>query len=387
MSARHDVVVAGGGLVGAAIVLALQRQGFDAVLVERGPPPAAFDPGFDDLRVYAISPGSMDWLDQLGVWPLLPARHLSAYRQMQVWSQQADAPLVFDAADLHRSELGCIVGNSLLQSALWSQLDPSRLICGTGIAALTLDGQGAQIGLSDGRSLQASLLVAADGGDSQLRALAGIETVAWTYPQRAIVANVRTERPHAQTCWQRFLPTGPLALLPLADGRCSIVWSTTDAERLLALDDDRFAAELAVATQFRLGAITATTARVSFPLRLSHAGDYVREGFALAGDSAHTVHPLAGQGVNLGLADGRALVATLVQARAAGRRIGSLRTLKAYARARKADTLEMLAVTDGLYRAFDLELPGWTRLRDAGMAAVQRLQPLKTLLIRQAAGL
>lgn len=381
------MVVAGGGLVGAAIALDLQQRGFDAVLVERGAPPRPFDPGFDDLRVYAVSPGSMDWLQQLGVWPGIAAQRISPYSRMQVWSRQAGESLVFDAADLHRAQLGCIVENSLLQSALWSALDPSRLICGTDIAALTLDGQGSQIGLSDGRSLQASLLVAADGGDSQLRALAGIETVAWTYPQRAIVANVRTERPHVQTCWQRFLPTGPLALLPLSDGRCSIVWSTTEAERLLALDDDRFMAELAAAIQFRLGAVTATTARVSFPLRLSHAGDYVREGFALAGDSAHTVHPLAGQGVNLGLADGRALVAALVQARAAGRRIGSLRTLKTYARARKAGNLEMLAVTDGLYRAFDLELPGWVRLRDAGMAAVQRLQPLKSLLIRQAAGL
>lgn len=384
---RHDVVVAGGGLVGAAIALDLQQQGFDAVLVERGAAPRPYDPAFDDLRVYAISPGSMDWLAQLGVWPRIAAQRISPYTRMQVWSRDIAESLVFDAADLHRAELGCIVGNGLLQSVLWSALEPSRSICGAGIAALEQQDGGIRIGLSDGRSLHASLLIAADGGDSQLRAMAGIETLSWSYPQQAIVANIATERPHQHSCWQRFLPTGPLALLPLADGRCSIVWSSTEAERLLALDDDRFMAELAAATQFHFGAVTATTARVSFPLRLSHAGDYVREGFALAGDSAHTVHPLAGQGVNLGLADGRALVATLVQARAAGRRIGSLRTLKAYERARKADNLEMLAVTDGLYRAFDLELPGWSRLRDAGMAAVQRLQPLKTLLIRQAAGL
>lgn len=381
------MVVAGGGLVGAAIALDLQQRGFDAVLVERGAAPRPFDPGFDDLRVYAVSPGSMDWLQQLGVWPGIAAQRISPYARMQVWSREAGESLVFDAADLHRRQLGCIVENSLLQSVLWSALDPSRSICGAGISALEQEDGGIRIDLSDGRSLQASLLIAADGGDSQLRTMMGIEAISWSYPQQAIVAHVTTERPHQRCCWQRFLPTGPLALLPLSDGRCSIVWSTTEAERLLALDDDRFMAELAAAIQFRLGAVTATTARVSFPLRLSHAGDYVREGFALAGDSAHTVHPLAGQGVNLGLADGRALVATLVQARAAGRRIGSLRTLKAYERARKADNLEMLAVTDGLYRAFDLELPGWARLRDAGMAVVQRLPPLKSLLIRQAAGL
>jgi len=384
---RHEIVVAGGGLVGCAIVCALQQAGFDAALVERGTPPRAYDPSADDLRVYAVSPASIRWLTALEVWPQVAARRAGAYRRMQVWSQDPGQALVFDAADLRLAALGYIVENSLLQDALWRRLDASRLYTGAAIERLQLDEGGARLGLADGRELQCRLLVAADGVDSQLRELAGIDTVGWAYAQRAIVAHVQTERPHQDTALQRFLRSGPLAFLPLADGRSSIVWSSTDAARLLALDEAAFLAELAGAIQYERGAIQGTTARASFPLRLCHAREYVRDSFALAGDAAHSVHPLAGQGVNLGFADGQALVRTLTEARDAGRDVGSLRTLKRYERARKAENLEMLAVTDGLSRAFDLDLPGWETLRDAGMQAVQRLQPLKQLLARQAAGL
>lgn len=384
---RHEIIVAGGGLVGCAIVRALQQAGFDAALVERGGAPKPFDPAVDDLRVYALSPASIRWLEGLGAWQQLPGWREGPYQAMKVWSENPHQFLGFDAAELRLPALGSIVENGLLQWALWQQLDPARIHAGAAVEALSLDESGAELRLADGREFGCRLLVAADGVDSQLRAMAGIDTVGWSYEQRAIVANVTTERPHAQTALQRFLRSGPLAFLPLGDGRSSIVWSSTEAERLLALDDAGFLAELAGAIQYERGAITATTARASFPLRLNHAREYVRDSFALAGDAAHSVHPLAGQGVNLGFSDGAALVTALVEARDAGRDYGSLRNLKRYERARKADNLDMLAVTDGLSRAFDLDLPGWPVLRDLGMQAVQRLQPLKTLLARQAAGL
>ncbi|AXQ29787.1 UbiH/UbiF family hydroxylase [Solimonas sp. K1W22B-7] len=384
---RHDIVVVGGGLVGCAIVLALQQAGFDAALVERGAAPKPFDPAQDDLRVYALSPASIRWLSGLGAWQQLGGWREGPYQAMKVWSEDPAQALIFDAAELRLPALGSIVENSMLQWRLWQQLDAARIHGGSAVEALSLDEAGAELRLADGRTLGCRLLVAADGVDSQLRAMAGIDTVGWSYAQRAIVAHVSTEKPHAQVALQRFLRSGPLAFLPLGDGRSSIVWSSTDAARLLALDDSGFMAELAGAIQYERGAITATTARASFPLRLSHATEYVRDSFALAGDAAHSVHPLAGQGVNLGFSDAAALVSALVEARDAGRDYGSLRNLKRYERARKAGNLDMLAVTDGLSRAFDLDLPGWQPLRDLGMQAVQRLQPLKTLLARQAAGL
>jgi len=384
---RHDIVVAGAGLVGCAIVRALQQAGFDAALVERGQAPRPFDPAADDLRVYALSPASIRWLQGLGAWQGVPGWREGPYQAMKVWSDDPSRAMSFDAADLRLPALGSIVENSLLQWALWQRLDSARLYTGAAVEALSLGESGAQLSLADGRRLECRLLVAADGVESRLREMAGIDTVGWSYGQRAIVANVQTAQPHARTALQRFLRSGPLAFLPLGDGRCSIVWSSTEAERLLALDDPAFLAELAAAIQYERGAVTATSARASFPLRLSHARDYVRDSFALAGDAAHSVHPLAGQGVNLGFSDAAALVGVLTQARDAGRDYGSLRCLKRYERARKAGNLDMLAVTDGLSRAFDLDVPGWPALRDLGMQAVQRLQPLKTLLTRQAAGL
>lgn len=382
---RHEILVAGGGLVGCAIARGLQLAGFDAALVERGSAPHPYDPAIDDLRVYAISPASIDWLAELGAWEAVRRQRVAPYRRMRVWSDAPERALVFDADDLHRAELGCIVENSLLQAEIWATLGAARYT-GADITDLALDEDGATLRLADGRELSARLLIAADGVDSRLRALAGIDVVSWPYPEKAIVAHVRTERAHGDTALQRFLPTGPLAFLPLSDGRSSIVWSSRDADRLLTLDDGAFQLELASALQYELGAIHGSTARASFPLRLSHAREYVRPSFALAGDSAHAVHPLAGQGVNLGLADGRALVRTLVDARDARRDFGSLRTLKRYERARLAANLEMLAVTDGLARAFNLDVPGWAGMRDTGMAVLQQLRPLKAMLMRQAVG-
>jgi 2-octaprenyl-3-methyl-6-methoxy-1,4-benzoquinol hydroxylase/2-octaprenylphenol hydroxylase len=244
----------------------------------------------------------------------------------------------------------------------------------------------AQLTLDNGQAFSARLVIAAEGRQSPLRELAGIDCQQWDYPQQAIVCNVTTEQPHAKTAWQRFLPDGPLAFLPLADGRSSIVWSTRQAQTLMSLNDTDFMAQLGESLQHRLARIMATTRRVSFPLGLLHAREMVRPRLALAGDAAHVVHPLAGQGVNLGLADAAALIEVVTAALAQRRDPGQLRVLQRYARARKADTLDMLAVTEGLYRAYGTGLSGWSELRQLGLDAANRLPLFKNLLMRRAMG-
>lgn len=385
MSVR-DVVVAGGGVVGLALAVALRRAGFDALLVERGAPPRAFDPAHDDLRVYALSPASVALLQDLGAWDRIAAARASPYAHMRVWDRDPAQPLAFDAADLHAPQLGFIVENQVLLSALAAALEPGALRSGCAVQDARFDAQGVDVVLQEGESVRARLLVAADGADSPLRAQLGIEAGGWTYPQRAIVCHVRHERPHRGVALQRFLPEGPLAFLPLSDGRSSIVWSSTRWATLMALDDAAFRVQLGEAIQHVPGAILDSTPRLSFPLRLLHAQEYVRERFALVGDAAHVVHPLAGQGVNLGLGDVAALVRVLSQARVARLDPGGLRRLRAYERERKAANLEMLALTDALFRAFRVERAGVPTLLHAGLRLVDRSALVKRELIQRAAG-
>ncbi len=394
---KHEIVVVGGGVVGATTALALFRQGLDVALVERGAPPPPL-PGplpqgereqTYDPRVYALSPGTARFLDSLGVWSRIAATRLSRYEHMRVWENDPAHALTFDAAELAAPELGFIVEDGLLRSSLWSALGGAPVYSGAQAAGFHADEKTSRLELDNGLVLDAALVIAAEGADSPLRAWAGIEPTGWAYQQRAIVCHVRTQRPHQNTAYQRFLPGGPLAFLPLADGRSSIVWSAAEAEaaELLGLSDDLFRARLAQASGLPLGEITDSTQRLSFPLRLLHAQDYVRPGLALVGDSAHVSHPLAGQGMNLGLADVQALSETLAQARTQRRPFGSLRMLKRYERRRKADNLEMLALTDGLHRLFGSRSPAASGLREWGLALAGVIEPLKRQLARRAMGL
>ncbi|HZP11196.1 MAG TPA: FAD-dependent oxidoreductase [Nevskiaceae bacterium] len=383
MIAKHDVVVVGGGVVGAALALALKRAGIDVALVERGKGPKPFDANGYDLRVYAIAPGTARFLDALGVWPRIEMRRVSAYEEMRVWSETALQALNFRAAEARRAELGWIVENDLILDELWKALAGVTIYRGVEVATH----QGSTLTLSDGREIRAGLIAACDGADSRVRELAGIEIESWDYPQRAIVCHVATERPHRRSALQRFLPTGPLAFLPLADGRSSIVWSTTEADALMQLDDAQFRERLADAIQHELGAIAGATQRVVFPLRLLHARDYVRDNVVLLGDAAHVVHPLAGQGVNLGLADAEKLASLLAARRAAKASIASPRALAAYQRARKADNVEMLALTDALYRVFGQTSPVLGSTLQLGMQILDRLTPIKARLAQRALGL
>ena len=389
---HHDVVVVGGGVVGAATALALARQGFDVALIEKGGAPAAFKPEHYDARVYAISPGSARFLKDCGVWSGIAAQRASPYTRMQVWESTPLQSLSFDAAELAVPQLGHIIEDSLLRATLWGALAGAAVLTGVQVvgapSGATRDAK-PRLKLSNGETLEAELVVAAEGADSPLREWAGIDVGGWAYPQRSIVANVTTEKPHRGIAYQRFMPGGPLAFLPLADGRSSIVWSTdtAEAEELMALPDAQFRQRLGEAFHQHLGAITAADKRFAFPLRLLHAQDYVAPGVALVGDAAHVIHPMAGQGLNLGLADVEALVGVVSEARKQKKSLGALRVLQRYERARKADNIEALALVDGLHRMFRLRAPELGGLRELGMSLVGRAGMVKTALAKRAMGI
>ncbi len=385
---KHDIVVVGGGVVGAALSLGLHRAGFDVALIERTAPAANNAKNYD-ARVYALSIASAGFLDTLGVWNAVVAERVSAYRDMRVWQDDFSQELHFSAQETQTEQLGWIAENSLLMDRLWSALSAVPRITGVSVTACDFETSPARLRLSDASEIQTGLVVSAEGGDSVLREAAGLDSIGTSYEQRAVVCHVETEKPHQATAWQRFLPSGPLAFLPLADGRSSIVWSVDEplACELLALDDADFRERLAQASQRRLGAIKQVTPRLSFALRMQHAEHYVRQGFALVGDSAHVIHPLAGQGVNLGLADAMTLIKVLSEARGKQQTVSSLRVLQRYERARRAANSEAVALTDGLYRLFGLKLPAAIRLRELGLEAVGRIAPLRRELARRAMGI
>ena len=387
-----DVAVVGGGMVGAAAALALARAGFATALLEARPPAPWRVQDEVDLRVVGLARSSIGLLEDLGVWTSIRQQRAAAYARMHVWDAASGVAIDFDAATDGCAWLGWIVENSLVQWTLWQALEAAGVqrLCPaqvTGFAARE-DRVVLELDAGEASQLPARLLVAADGAGSPLRRLAGLDTHGRDYGQRAVVAHVTTERPHQQTAWQRFLPGGPLALLPLDDGRSSIVWSLpqADAERVLALDDAAFCAELGVASDFHLGPVTATTRRAAFPLKLQLADRYQAERFVLLGDAAHAVHPLAGQGVNLGLRDVAELRDTLVAARAAGRDIAANHVLRRYARRRRsADTLDAWSF-DALGRVYAWQAPPLVAARALGVRLADRLAPLKRRLAAHAAG-
>lgn len=416
---EFDVIVVGAGAAGGALALALVRDGFRVAVVEaREPKPWRIENEVD-LRVVALAPDAHDLFADLGVWPTIAAR-VGPYRHMRVWDALAPGELHFDAADRGEAALGWIVENVLIQHALWSALDaesggfagadayrPSARQSGTATARADRSGEGAMrvfcpagivelddgsdavsAVLADGTRLRAKLLVAAEGADSALRQRLGIAFEGRDYGQRAVVAHVGTERPHEGTAWQRFVPGGPLAFLPLADGRCSIVWSLPEAEaaRVLALDDAAFRAELGCAADFRLGAITTTTARAAFPLRLRLAERYVAGRCVLVGDAAHVVHPLAGQGMNLGLRDVTCLRRVLRDARARGSDLGAAHVLRRYERERRSESALAARSFDLIERTFSSSSEPLALLRGAALGLVDRLGPLKRALAAHAAG-
>jgi 2-octaprenylphenol hydroxylase len=390
-TSASDLIIVGGGMVGAALGCAVAEAGFSVTLLERREPQREWPGDEVDLRVSALTRASQRLLQNLGAWKRMSELRISPYTDMEVWDAAGSGRIHFSAAEIGEPNLGHIVENRITQLALWERLEQQSnvsLRVPAGVSQLLLE-EGPALRLADGELLRAQLIVAADGRDSQLRAMAGIGTKGWDYDQHAIVATISPQRHHGFCARQRFMKTGPLAFLPIDDGRCSIVWSTSPQEtsELMALDDAAFCSALTLASERMLGEVEAVGPRAAFPLRLGHAETYIKPGLALIGDAAHAIHPLAGQGVNLGFLDAAALAETLIAARAAGRPIGSQSTLRRYERARRGGNMAMLGAMDAFKRTFSNEILPLRLVRNLGLSLADRAGPLKHLLVKRAMGL
>lgn len=393
MNARRghlDAVVVGGGVVGAACALSLAKQGLDVAIVEGRQPPR-WSAEHPDLRVYAFSPDNAALLESLDVWPQVRAARAQPYRRMRVWDAAGGGELAFDADALGREQLGWIVENDLLADRLWSALPAAgvRVHCPARVEALEQGDDSVRLRLDDGARLEARIAIAADGANSTLRELAGIEVDSHDYAQRGVVGFIQTGTPHEDTAWQRFLPTGPLALLPFAEGRSSIVWTLPDEEaaRVLQLDDDTFARELTLASAGVLGDAIPVSKRVAFPLRRQSARTYVSGRVLLLGDAAHVVHPLAGQGVNLGLRDVAALRDAITDAKSKRADWASPHRLARWARVRRSENSVATWSFDGINRLFSNDEMHLTLLRGPLLGLAGKLSPLTGFLWRKASGL
>jgi 2-polyprenylphenol 6-hydroxylase len=399
---RHDfhIVIVGGGMVGAcaaALAAIDPRLAELRIAVLEAHPPASPPPSDVDLRVSAVSRASQRILTAVGAWALVPAQSLSPYEDMIVWDAASrpggSGAIHFSASATSEPNLGHIVENRWLQWALYdSPAFRQRItLLRAELAGLTLERDRAVVSLGDGRVLSAALVVGSDGAASLSRKLAGIETAGWNYDQRAFVTHVRTEHPHARTAWQRFLADGPIAFLPLADGRSSIVWTTrpAHAEHLAACSPEEASHEIEQALDGVLGKVEIAAARMHFPLRLAHARQYCKDRFALVGDAAHSIHPLAGQGVNLGFLDCAALVQVLAQELEDGGNVealAELRVLRRYERWRKSENVIALGMVDGLNRLFSTSDSALGWLRRTGLGVVDRSALAKRFFMGRAMG-
>ena len=379
---RYDVAVAGGGLTGLVAAASFARAGFEVVVVEGREPGAE-----GDGRVSALTVASERILRRLGVWERITGA--APFRRIRVWEASGGAEIRFDADAVGADHLGHIVKNRVVVEALEAAVDslgvawrrPARV---TGLefgrGEVTVDLGGARV--------RADLLIGADGGESLVRGLAGIRVRRRDYGQIGIVCSVHPEHHHRDTAWQVARAAGPLAFLPLPEGLSSIVWSTerVHAEHLLALGDEGFARELETAFEQRLGAIEWTGPRAGFPLRAIRAATYSGPRVALTGDAAHTIHPLAGQGVNLGILDSAVLAEVAAEAREQGRDPGGKAALARYERRRKTHNLAVHCAVDGFDRLYRARWLPVRAIRNAGLAATHRLEPVKRRIILHASG-
>ncbi|MEQ3633619.1 UbiH/UbiF/VisC/COQ6 family ubiquinone biosynthesis hydroxylase [Thalassolituus sp.] len=400
---QYDVVIIGAGLVGQAVAAALVKgMGNKAVRI------ALVDPSYNpdvpalttslqtvDIRVSALTAQTQEFLTQVGAWQHLPSAALSPYTGMHVWDAEGTGSVTFDAAELHVPCLGHIVENRQTLWALQQVVNAAESIDVFPVAVRYCDNPDSDgfvpVVLETGKTLNAKLVVGADGALSRARQWAGLSTNEWDYDHHAIVATVECEQSIAATAWQRFRPEGPLAFLPVAHHPhlASIVWSTSPAEakEFLALDDEAFCQALSTAFEHRLGAVIAVSKRASFPLRQRHARDYFCRGIVLAGDAAHTIHPLAGQGVNLGFKDAAVLSEEIVRALKRGISPGTDAVLSRYQRRRQADNLATMAAMEGFKRLFAADMPMVRWLRNEGMRLFDRWLPVKQHVVMKAMGL
>ncbi|UYO75983.1 UbiH/UbiF/VisC/COQ6 family ubiquinone biosynthesis hydroxylase [Halomonas qinghailakensis] len=398
-SVEHfDAIIVGAGMVGTALVGLLTNAGMQVALVETKAEPlrlAAFGDHPPAPRVSALTPVSQRLLSHLKAWPAMADTRITPYRYMQVWDAEGSGSIQFSADEAGAPVLGHIVENEVTLAALNEQvlaLPKVSTFFGVGVEALQTSDNGRWLVLKDGRQLYTPLLIAADGAHSTMRELAGISVAEEPMQQEAVVTTVRCEKPHGDTARQAFIAGRPLAFLPLTvngdDRYCSIVWSTTPehAKQLTEFSSDALGQALSDAFDYRLGQVSAVDAAYRFPLIQRHAAQYVQPNLALVGDAAHSIHPLAGQGVNLGFMDAAVLAEEVVNAWQRGAPWGALSTLSRYERRRRLDNSAMLGLMKGFKVLFGSEVPALTLARNIGMSGMNQLVPLKRLVMRQAIG-
>ena len=390
MKAQYDVVIVGGGMVGATLGCALGGAALRVAVVEGERPPAFAAEQAPDIRVSAVSIASASILSTIGAWQGIRERRACPFRRMRVWEAQGDVE--FHSEDINESVLGYIVENRVIQLALLDRIPafPNiELLCPASARSIDYDAHGSRLTLDDGRVLSARLLIAADGGFSRVRQVAGMGVSHWDYEQQALVLSVVTGYGQQDITWQRFTPNGPQAFLPLTGPHASLVWYHTPEEvkRLKGLPDEELLAAVRAAFPDCLGDIREIMARGSFPLRRQHALRYVKEGIALIGDAAHMIHPLAGQGVNIGLLDAAALAEVLVGAVRQGRDIASMEVLREYEQMRRTGNLVMMTAMDLFYRTFGNANVPLKLLRNAALGVAERFGPAKSYFMRYAMGL
>lgn len=383
---EFDVVVVGAGLAGLALCAALRRTQLSVALVEGRPP--EWPVGGWDARVYAVSPSSARFLEQIGAWSHLDSARLQPMARIEVFGDRG-TQLDFSAFDVGMGELAWIAESSLIARELWEGVKRQAnvtLLCPAKPAALAVEGGRSRLALEDGRTLDAALVVGADGVQSWVRAQAGLEARFTDYEELGVVANFRCERPHLGTAWQWFRPDGVLAYLPLPDGHMSMVWSAPEAvaRELLQYDAATLAAHVAAAGDHMLGRLEVVTPAAGFPLRLMQVPKVVAPGVALIGDAAHAIHPLSGHGVNLGFADARELSALLAGLDRSV--LGDLRALRRYERRRAEEVNALQLTTHALHELFRPQWPALSWLRNTGLKLTARIPVVRNALVRYALG-
>ena len=386
-----DIAIVGGGMVGAALARLLARDNFNTVLIEREVLTGAPDLSVQGLRVSAINPGSERILGAAGVWTDIEGCRVSPYSHMKVWDAHSGGRIEFEASDLGLSHLGSIVENRVILWALHQALVASdaRILAGESVSDIKWETDSVTLRLGRDHKVKARLLVAADGGQSGIRKELDIGCRHHRFDQQGIVAQVSTELSHQNTAWQRFLKTGPLAFLPLSNGDSSIVWSCTNvyAEQLLTMSDHDFALALSAAFEHKLGVANSVGPRRAFPIQPALARRFTGPRTALVGDAAHVVHPLAGQGANLGLVDVAALAQVLSESRTKGRDIGSVQVLRRYERWRRGENTMMYHALNCMGRLFGTDRKPINLARGLGLSVTNKLAPVKLGFARQAMGL
>ncbi len=390
MQTDYDILVVGGGMVGATFACALGGSRFRIGVVESAPADPSWPRADYDNRVSAITRATQRVFQNVGAWDNMVRRRVQPYRKMHVWDATGSGAIHFDAAEIGEPDLGLIVENTVILAGLLERMrefDNIELLCPAKVRALNVAPDQVSLDLEDGRHLTARLVIGADGATSWVREQAGITTHGWRYDQSAVVAIVKTSLHHGEACYQRFMPTGPLAFLAMPDGLSAIVWSTSpeQAETLTSMPEREFLDALQAAFGDTLGRMESTGPRGAWPLQLRHADHYVQQRIALMGNAAHAIHPLAGQGLNLGVSDAAALAQVLEEAE--GEDIGHLRVLRRYERWRKADNLAVMAAMDGFKRLFSNDVAPLALLRNAGMRLTNAVSPVKNLMVRRAMGL